>query len=291
MIHAIISDQVHANLEEACKQIKELGYSNIELHNVFGKSIEECSDTEVDEIKKILNSYDMQVANIASTIFFLCPLYPNYKVSLFNPTFYAIEGDVKKHLEYLERACEIAIKLKCQTVRIFPFRFPDNEEVVVVGTDDDIQKIIEYLKMAVKIAEKYGVILVLENCPYSHLPKGEMTMKVIEAIASPNLKLLWDPANSYRAEKHKVPKKYLKRSLENEYDLIHDKIRHIHLKNYQYDKTSEKPFLHRALLEGDIDYQKLLQRINKNYQYYISLEPEVDYEKTIQSMKELLTLI
>lgn len=95
MKKAIISDQVSQDLNEACKIISEKGFEYIDLHNVFGKSIEECNEKEVEEIKTILNKYNLKVSNIASTVFFLCPLYPHYEVSLFNPHFHSIKGDVK----------------------------------------------------------------------------------------------------------------------------------------------------------------------------------------------------
>ena len=69
----IISDQIDEDIEIACKKAKEEGFSYVELHNVFGKSIEECSDTEVEEIKKILDVNGIKVSAIASTVFFLAP--------------------------------------------------------------------------------------------------------------------------------------------------------------------------------------------------------------------------
>ena len=287
MYTAIISDQIQSDLEASFKVMKELGYKHVELHNVFGKSIEACSEDEVKEIKDLVIKYELKVVNLASTVFFLCPLYPEYKVSLFNSEFYTIEGDIDTHLQYLENACKIANELDCKNVRVFPFRFPDNEEIVVVGGDKDIENISIHLSKAVKIAEEYGITLVLENCPYSHLPKGEMTLEVIKRVNHPNLKLLWDPANSYRAEKHKVPKQYMRLDLMSEYKLIKDYIGHVHLKNYTYDSSFEKPFLHKSLLDGDIDYPKLLKEMNHQYQGCFSLEPEVNYEDTIISMKEL----
>ena len=52
--YAIITDQVNQDLRTACAKIKEEGYTNIELHNVFGKSVEECSEEETNEIKAIV---------------------------------------------------------------------------------------------------------------------------------------------------------------------------------------------------------------------------------------------
>lgn len=72
---SIISDQVSQNLEEALKIIVKEGYEYVELHNVFGHSIETCTKEEVEIIKHLLNRYHVKVSNIASTLFFLCPLY------------------------------------------------------------------------------------------------------------------------------------------------------------------------------------------------------------------------
>lgn len=288
--YAIITDQIDQKLRVACKQIKEEGYRYVELHNVFGKSIEECSEAECNVIKEILEEYQLEVVNIASTVFFLCPLFENYQVSLFNEEFHAIKGDVKYHLAMLHNACKIAKKLNCKTIRIFPFRYPDNEDIVIVGTKQDQKVIVENFKKAVKIAKFYDVTLVVENCPYSHCPKGEMTLDLIKAVNDEHLKLLWDPANSYRAEKHKVPKEYIGRSLIEEYELIKEEIAHVHLKNYEYDASQKKPFVHKSLLDGDIDYIHLIEAMKVDTNY-LSLEPEVDYDKSIQSMRDLKKIL
>lgn len=284
--YAIISDQINQNLRKACVEIKKQGYHYVELHNVFGKSIEECSEAECNEIKEILDENGLEVINIASTVFFLCPLYENYRVSLFNDEFHAIKGDVKYHLAMLHNACRIAKRLNCQTIRIFPFRFPDNEEIEVVGTKADQKVIVEYFKKAVEVASVYDRTLVVENCPYSHCPKGKMTYDIVKAVNDEHLKMLWDPANSYRAEKHRVPSDYENLSMIDEYMLIKDEIRHVHLKNYEYDETQLKPFVHKGLLKGDIDYVNLFD-VMSEYSHYFSLEPEVDVEEAIASMQDL----
>lgn len=108
MEKCIITDQVDDDLESALKQIRDKGIHCVELHNVHGKSIEACSDEEIEQIKRLLDAYGMKVSSIASTIFFLCPLYESDQVSLFNPAFYTIEGDADAHLAYAGRACRIA---------------------------------------------------------------------------------------------------------------------------------------------------------------------------------------
>lgn len=286
---SIISDQISSDLETACKVIKEHQYEYVELHNVFGKSIEECSDEEVLKIKEILNMYQLKVSNIASTIFFLCPLYENYQVSLFNDEFHAITGDVDTHLKYLRRACHIADMLDCHSVRVFPFRYPDYPKIGIAGSDKDIQQIINSLKLALPIAKEFDKVLVLENCPYSHCPKGEMTYKIVTKINDPHLKMLWDPANSYRAEKHQVLKQYLTLDLFDEIKMIKNEIGHIHLKNYEFNNNLDKAFVHRALCDGDIDFVNLIKEIPSDM--ILSLESEVDYDDTIKSIKDLKKII
>lgn len=70
MKNSIISDQVSQDLEEALNIIVKEGYEYVELHNVFGHSIETCTREEVDEIQRLLKQYSVKVSNIASTIFF-----------------------------------------------------------------------------------------------------------------------------------------------------------------------------------------------------------------------------
>lgn len=286
---SIISDQVSQNLEEALKIIVKEGYEYVELHNVFGHSIETCTKEEVEIIKHLLNRYHVKVSNIASTLFFLCPLYQGDEVSLFNPGFYSIQGDLEYHLKVLENACWIANELDCPKIRIFPFHWPDNRKGPY-GTKLDFEKIIENIKKALDISKKHHVTLMLENCPYSHLPKGKMTLQVVQEINDPYLKLLWDPANSYRAIRENVPKEYMDWSLEEELLHLYPYIGHIHLKNYHYVSGLVKPFVHVPLLNGDIDYKTLVKSIQETCDCILSLEPEVDKKGTLLSMQCLKSL-
>ncbi|MGB4985815.1 MAG: sugar phosphate isomerase/epimerase family protein [Erysipelotrichaceae bacterium] len=288
---SIISDQINNDFTIAFPIIKQQGYKYVELHNAFGKSIEELNQEELNQIKESLKENQLEVSNIATTIFFLAPLFENYQVSLFSDEFKCIKGNVEKHLEYLENACHIAKELNSKTIRVFPFRFPDNVQKIF-GTASDIEQIVKYLKQAETIAKKHDITLVVENCPYSHCPKGKMTYTIIKQLNSNNIKLLWDPANSYRAEKHQVPTEYLDLTLNEELSLIHEEIGHIHLKNYNYDHNEQKPFVHQPLLYGDINFNQLINNLKKfNYQGFISLEPEVDFENTILSLQQLKEII
>ena len=60
MKNSIISDQVSQDLEESLNIIVKEGYEYVELHNVFGHSIETCTREEVDEIQRLLKQYSVK---------------------------------------------------------------------------------------------------------------------------------------------------------------------------------------------------------------------------------------
>jgi sugar phosphate isomerase/epimerase len=291
MYGSIITDQISDHLSEAIPIIKKEGYTSVELHNIDDKSIEELNEEEARQVHAMLEEAGLSVSCLSSTIFFLCPLYEDNKVSLFNPHFHAIRGDVSKHLEYLRQACHTAHILNCRRIRLFPFRFPDQKKPPF-GTEEDIERIITFARRAVRIAAEEDIELVMENCPYSYLPRGRMTLRVIQAVDSPFLKLLWDPANAYRAVTDNLPDEYRNGSLNEELEKIYPYIGHVHVKNYHYVTGLAKPFVHVPLAEGDIDFSSLLNNLNeKKYEGAVSLEAETDREGTILSMRSLRQIL
>ena len=307
MYKSIITDQLSMNLEEALIIAKKYKYNYVEIHSLWGKTIEDLNKGEVTKAKKLLVKYNMKVSSVGSTIFFMCPLYENYKISNFNSKFLVSKGNFNQHLKKLKDVIEIAHILDAKIIRIFPFRAPNNKKLV--GTDDDLDLIIEKLKVPTEIVEDTDLILALENCPHSYLPKGIMTKKVIDSIDSNNLKLLWDPANSFRAPINTLPNQYKNINLTDELKQIKNHIVHIHLKDYlknpseinepsalnspaQCCSISTKGFEHVSMGKGSIDYSDLLSKLSATgYDYALSLEPEVGYSDSLESMKYLTSLL
>ena len=282
---SVISDQIDDNPERAFPVIRDAGYDYVELHNIGRKTIEELDDSEVSRVKNLLAQYGLKVSNLASTVFFVCPLYGSDHVTGFNESFHVIEGDRQAHLRHLKRACEIASQLGSPLIRLFPFRFPDNRKPPF-GDTEDMNTILGAMKEASDIASGYDVTLAVENCPYSHLPKGEMTLELIRRLDRDNVRLLYDPANSYRAVKENVPDRYQSWDLEREIEELAPYIAHVHIKNYHYDPSVQpKPFVHVSSGKGDIQYETLLPKLDSaGYRGVISLEPEVSPSETMESM-------
>lgn len=285
-----ITDQINQDIFVACKFLKQQGINNIEIHAVNHKSIESCNESDVLEIEEAIKMHDMNVVALASTIFMMAPLYPSDQIKDFHPEFYKLHGDLPTHYEALEKTLKLANRLNCKVVRVFPFRAPNNR--IIIGTKKDQHHITKYFKEATFLAKEHDVVLVVENCPYSHLPKGNMTFDVVKAVDSPNLRLLYDPGNSYRANKDRVPPHYLNTSLMDELKLIHPYIHHVHIKDYHYVVDLPKPYQHKVIGEGDIPIVEILEYLKaNNYRHAISCEPELPYYETIDSLHAILRML
>jgi len=291
MFKSIITDQISMDLEEALQVAKKHDYSFVEIHSLWGETIENLTKEEVLKVQELLKKYEMKVSCLATTIFFMCPLYEDYTLESFNPKFITLNGDFESHIEGLKRASEISKMLDVPYVRVFPFRLPSNKKIVV--DNEDIKLITEKINIAVKTAEELDTTLVLENCPHSHMPKGVMTKKVVDSIKSKNLKLLWDIGNSFRAPIDGIAHEYGNITPYEELDLILPNIRHIHIKDYAVlQNGSSKEFNHITFGCGSIDFNKIFKKLNKgNYKYALSLESEVNYKDTIDSMINLQDLL
>lgn len=274
-IISIISDQVIADdLRQSFKICKEHGYEYVDLCSYNGKILEFCNDKEIEEIEQLLAENDLKVCSLASTLFMNCRLHDDYEIEKINPI-WDFSGSADDHLEKFKEMIPLYRRLKAMNIRVFPFRWPANKGIV--GDDDDLQLMADIFRKLADIAEENDVQVVVENCPYSHCPKGEMTHKLVEMVGSDHLLMLWDPANSYRAYTEHVPVKYLGKSLIEELELVHDRIGHCHFKDYKYVDGLAKPFTHIALGEGDMKWREYLKIMDK-YAYHgaISCEPEVE---------------
>ena len=291
MYRSIVSDNIHDDLTRAIELLIKYDIGAVEIHSIDGVTVEEFSLEKAKKYKQLLDEQQIKVSNLATTVFFMCKLKADYKISLFKPSFYVLDGDtVFAHLKALEHACQIAEIFDCELLRVFPFRWPDNYQVV--GLEEDLKLIADNLYQATSIAEKYEKILVLENCPYSHCPKLEMTAKLVNMVDSPNLKLLYDPGNSYRAFVEKVPLEYQKLDVYQELEWLSENIYHLHWKNYSFEEEQEKPFVHKILSEGDLDFSLIYQLLQeKNYCRAISLEPEVEGEEVENCIIDLLNIV
>ena len=175
-----ITDQVSMDFEESLKFIKKLGLEYIEIHALWDKNIEELTDEEVSEVKRLVKKYGLKVSLVSSTLFLQCPLdESDKKYGPIDDYFITIYGDYDLHIKALERCIELCDIFNTDKIRTFGF-LKDKE----LDDDNAVARIKEKLARPIEMAERAGLMLVLENCPHTYLQFGSLTKRVIEDIGS-----------------------------------------------------------------------------------------------------------
>ena len=254
-----ITDQADMDFEKALKFIKGLGIEYVELHALWNKNIEELSDEEISNAKRLVKDYGLKVSLISSTLFLQCHLFDNSaKFGPIDNYFITISGDYGYHMRALKRCVTLCDIFDTDKIRIFGFIKEDPS----IDEDTVVEKVRERLTEPIEIVERAGLTLLLENCPHTYLQYGSLTKKVIDEIGSKNLRALWDPANAMRSGGKPYPEDYLH---------IAQYIAHVHVKDVS---TEGEPHMV-PIGQGEIDYHSIFRSlIDDGFSGVLSLEPE-----------------
>ena len=176
----IITDELTSNLEEALTFITDYKLHWCELREVWGKNLMIAPQEDLDRAKKLLADRGVHVSDIASPIFkWNIPgvaTKPNEKHDPATGKFTEEDSDAT-----LEKSFELARFFDTKKVRIFSYwRVPDPEKVY--------PRVRDRLAKAARLAEKNGIVLVLEN----ELELG----RILRDVNSPALRGVWDPGNA-----------------------------------------------------------------------------------------------
>src|ERR1019366_4192209 len=111
-------------------------------------------------------------------------------------------------------------------------------------------------------AALHGRTIGLENEHACNIATGAETARVLEAVAHPNLKVVWDPANAYVSGETPYPDGYRRLPVE--------RIAHVHAKDCRVE--GHRP-MWCALGEGGIDWKGQIRALAEDgYKGWISLE-------------------
>jgi L-ribulose-5-phosphate 3-epimerase len=111
-------------------------------------------------------------------------------------------------------------------------------------------------------AELDGRIIGLENEHACNIATGTETARLLQAVAHPNLKVVWDPANAYVSGETPYPDGYRR--------MPPERIAHVHAKDCRVD--GNRP-VWCALGDGGIDWKGQIRALaDDGYRGWISLE-------------------
>lgn len=284
MKHSIITDQIGEDFERALVEAKQLKFDAVEIHSLWGKSIETLDESEVSEMVRLIKRHEINVSSISSTLFLMCPLYTSVEhLEPFSDTFPVYVGSYAQHLSVLDAMLELAKRLDAPCIRVFPFR---REDGVSKNACEIIEDIADRLRGPAERARQAGRVIAVENCPHSYLAQGRHTYELVKKVDNPGCGMLWDVGNSFKNQIKAGNRRPDEVDMTREFLEISDAVAHVHLKDYALDSETIK---HVRLGAGDAGYSSILKAMNTvGFEGYASLEPEVPQEGVGPSAKWFL---
>ena len=147
-------------------------------------------------------------------------------------------------------------------------------------TDEALELFIRRVEPVVKTAEKLGATLAIEPV-YTHIVSdGKRARRVLDAIASPNLKIILDPINLLHKDNMHRRDEVIAEAME----LLAPEIAIIHIKDYIWDGKSDRPDECAAGL-GEMDYSHILNFV-KQQKPYIQMTLECTQPENAQAARE-----
>jgi len=252
---AAITDEFAQDLEGAARSMAEIGMRGAELRMVFGKNIIDLTDAELSQAIDTLAAHGLQVISIASPLL-KCVLPDSPEVDArFQQDIFASRHTFADQARLAERAFEIAERSGARIIRVFSYW----RSVDPVACFERIARALQQLAGA---GAQHGRIIGLENEHACNVATGAETARMLEAVAHPHLRVVWDPANAYVSGEIPFPDGYRR--------LPVDRIVHVHAKDC-YVQDHRPTF--GPLGECGIDWKGQIAALaTDGYQGYISLE-------------------
>jgi sugar phosphate isomerase/epimerase len=257
----VITDGISRELEHALEVMNEFGLDQAELQFVWEKEVGDLSEAEINRVRDLTRAHRVKVSCISRHIFggiFIG------SVDSDSPVYLA-------QIEALRRCIDMAKALDCSLVRLMSFR----KEMVLFGSHGADQwnvatgawdKLVRLMTLPVQIAEEEGITMVVETGNNAMITSAYLGRKLIDALGTGRLKVLWDPCNSLYCHEAAYPDGY--EALRGGY------LGHLHMKDSEID-IPKATIVCRSLGEGHM--APYLQAIadslrNDNYEGVISLE-------------------
>lgn len=254
---AVINDEITQDFELACKIASvDFGLHWIELRAMWNKNVADLSQKEIEDARKLLAQYKLQVTDIASPLFKTdWPGAPRSSQSERRDQFHA-DYDSAAQDKLLERCIELTKLFQTDRIRCFDFWRLDDQKPYRAAIN-------VRLRQAAERCARDHVILLLENEMSCNTATGEEAAAVLAAIPNRNFMLNWDPGNA--AALYSVP-------YPTGYELLpKERIGHCHCKDVVHKPDHKYEWA--PVGSGVIDWVGQFQAFKRNgYHYGVSLE-------------------
>ncbi|MBQ9788772.1 MAG: sugar phosphate isomerase/epimerase [Lentisphaeria bacterium] len=209
------ADEAGGDLAVQIKATQELGWKFIESRGINGKNLATLSDEEFEKVSAQLNEAGIKINCYGSAIANWAK-HPRKQEDF--------EASKMELLNAIPRMQKLGIKM----LRGMSFATPTDEE----PDSPELEKIIfAKVNELVKICEDAGIIYGHENCMNYGGLSFKHTLKLLENIKSPNLKLIFDTGNPVFNYRWIGEKPYPLQSSWEFYQNVKEFIAYIHIKD------------------------------------------------------------
>ena len=252
---AAITDEFSQDIETAVRSMAAIGMTGAELRVVFGKNIIDLSDSELDCACEIVARRGLEIVSIASPLL-KCVLPDAPEVDArFQQDVFAAAHTFPDQPRLADRALEIAERTGARIVRVFSYWRTVRPEAC-------FERVARALEQLAAQAALHQRTIGLENEHACNIATGAETARVLAAVAHPNLKVVWDPANAYVSGETPFPDGYRR--------LPVARVAHVHAKDCILDGHRPRWC---ALGEGGVDWKGQIRALaDDGYKGWISLE-------------------
>ena len=244
------ADEAGITIEEQMNVFEQNDIWFIEMRNVDGKHVLDCTDEELKTLKEKMDSRGFCVSAIGS------PIGKSMITDPFAP-----------ELEKFKRAVYAAKALGSRYIRAFSFYLPEGADKA-----DYQDEVIKRLEQMVKMAEANGLIYALENESGIFTDTIEPCRFVLERLRSKSIGLAFDPGNFIHNGVQPYP---------DAYSTLKDFIAYFHIK----DAGSGDHFV--PCGEGEANMEGLLaQAYRDGFSDFLSIEPHLGYLDTLSRAQQ-----
>lgn len=269
MYYTGFADEASADFDLQLKATKELGWKFIETRALCGSKLSELTEAQFDEVCDKLdrngikfNCYGSGIANWSQPV---------------------TEGPEKAYDE-MKKAIPRMKKLGIPMVRMMSFAVKD-----LASPEDYAQEVFKRIKHIAKMAEDAGILCLHENCMNWAGLSYEHTLRLLDAVKSPALKLVYDTGNPVFSKDTRGEKPYKYQSSWEFYKNVKEFIHYVHIKDGIQRENGTT--LYTFAGEGDGDVKKIVKDLLKSgYDGGFSMEPHmrhVFHEEKKENVEEL----
>ena len=244
-----------ADLALQIKAVKSLGWNCIETRRLNAGSLASISDAEFEQVKALLAESGVAFNCFGSGV-------GNWAKPICEPP----DSSYDELRKAIPRMKELGIPM----IRIMSFAVPD----AMKGRSWDFEdEVVKRVKRIVEIAEEAGILCLHENCMNWGGLSYEHTLKLLERVDSPQLKLVFDTGNPVVNDDVRGPGPHGKQSAWDFYRNVREHIAHVHVKDARMD-GSKAVFTFPG--EGDASLRSILDDLlRRGYDGDISIEPHM----------------